>query len=239
MPPRARARCPPPPSQQGFCFCAFPQVTHPLYTPAKHATCTSLCPVCKPPTPQEQGAGWRQPLTSNAHETVGEDGQLDGVELGAHRAGGLSTHADADVPGLSHLRLAAWLHQDGTGGRGADGLEEPGQTPSQPGSPHPHARDTATKKAPPRSSDSCSLEPENPWQGPTMHPGPGSCDPRPPLTAPPWPGRSPPVAVNDEAGPLKFVPIAQLSQQVHGGLLVAPLKEALGHLRRVLGERAS
>ena len=65
-----------------------------------------------------------QPLTSDAHEAVGEDGQVNGVKLCTHHAGHLGPHRYADVPSLSHLCLAAWLHQDGTGGKGAEGLEE-------------------------------------------------------------------------------------------------------------------
>lgn len=72
---------------------------------------------------QGHGGGQRQPLTSNAHEAMREDGQVDGVKLGIHYAGGLGPHGDADVPSLSHLCLAAWLHQDGAGGRNTEGLE--------------------------------------------------------------------------------------------------------------------
>lgn len=75
------------------------------------------------------------PLTSNAHEAVREDGQVDGVELGTHRTGGLGPHRHADVPSLSHLRLTAWLYQDGAGDRDAKGLERPGQTPLQTSDP--------------------------------------------------------------------------------------------------------
>lgn len=63
------------------------------------------------------------------------------------------------------------------------------------------------------------------------HQGPGSCGPALSPTATPWPDSSLPVAIDNEAGSLKLVPRAQLSQQVHRGLLVAPLKVALGHLR--------
>ena len=102
-----------------------------------------------------------QPLTSDAHEAVGEDGQVNGVKLCTHHAGHLGPHRDADVPSLSHLCLAAWLHQDGTGGKGAEGLEEPGQAPPQPGTPHAQAKEHPNREGTPESSRLPQLGPEN------------------------------------------------------------------------------
>lgn len=124
-----------------------------------------------------------QPLTSDAHEAVGEDGQVNGVKLRTHHAGRLGPHGDADVPSLSHLCLAAWLHQDGTGGKGAEGLEEPGQTPPNQVPHMPRPRNIPTMKGPQSPPDSCSWSqrtaPHHHCQGPTVHHGPHPTHPHP------------------------------------------------------------
>ena len=130
---------------------------------------------------QGGGAGWWKPLTSDAHEAVGEDGQVDGVELGTHRAGDLSPHGDADVPSLSHLCLAAWLHQDGTGGREQRGCRSQATHPSQPGTPCAQAQKQPSHEGTPESFRLLQSGPENPPPGPHRSPQPRQ----------PWPWPSP------------------------------------------------
>lgn len=54
------------------------------------------------------------PRTCDAHEAVREDGELDGVELGAEGAAAVGTHRQADVAGFGQAGLTVGLHQDGT-----------------------------------------------------------------------------------------------------------------------------
>lgn len=112
----------------------------------------------------------------------------------------------------------------GAGAQGCGGLEGPSQTPSQPGPSLPQAG------VPPHGTLASFRLLQPPAENPL--PGPHSGGPTAAPQAPAWPGLHLPVAVDDQAGPLELVPIAQLSQQENGGLLVAPLKVALGHLRR-------
>lgn len=55
-----------------------------------------------------------RPHTCYAHEAVREDGELDGVELGAKGAAVVGAHRQADVTRFSQAGLAVRLHQDGT-----------------------------------------------------------------------------------------------------------------------------
>lgn len=55
-------------------------------------------------------------LTCNAHEAMGEDGQLDGVKLRPNWAEGAGAHRDADVSQGRHGGCAAGLQQDGAAG---------------------------------------------------------------------------------------------------------------------------
>lgn len=71
----------------------------------------------QPPRPPAPGkAGGQPPRTCDAHEAVGEDGELDGIELGADRARGPRADGDADVAEAGEAGGAARLHHDGAGG---------------------------------------------------------------------------------------------------------------------------
>lgn len=51
--------------------------------------------------------------TRYAHEAMGEDGELHGVELSAEDALTVRAHSHADVASLCEAGLAAGFHQDG------------------------------------------------------------------------------------------------------------------------------
>lgn len=70
-----------------------------------------------PPQPPEAHRPRLSPgPTCDAHEAVGEDGELDGVEVGADGARGPRAHGDADVTEAGEAGGAARLHHDGAGG---------------------------------------------------------------------------------------------------------------------------
>jgi len=62
--------------------------------------------------------GTASPPTCDAHEAVGEDGKLDGVEVGANGARGSRADGDADVAEARQAGGAARLHHDGAAGAG-------------------------------------------------------------------------------------------------------------------------
>lgn len=145
--------------------------------------------------------------TCDAHEAVGEDGELDGVEVGANRAWGPRADGDGDVAEAGEAGSAAWLHHDGAGGGGQEHQEMEECRASQ--GPHQLSRShlfAGVQPSPQEPNQSL-------WSSPAPQ-GPVSSSGSP---IAPW-GPTTPL------GPccLTGMPTSSLESHQHPGVLLAP-----------------